>query len=469
MSKDAKHSRESGKRATSASKGRAVTPDENKRRGPTSSPAAPAANASQPAIHPVGYYDSNGRGFYTQSEDGNWISVAESSIKRLLRWQVYDEEKDPDIRNELIQRHMIKLQFKENVSYAGALAGYPRGLMKVGDKRFLITSGPRIIAARKGPFPLLLKFFCELLGNNQHLLFGWLKSSLESLRAGPPFRPGQMFALAGPGGCGKSLLQDLLTEIFGGRFAKPYEWLIGEDRWNDDILKAEHLMIEDDADATDYRSRRNFGFKIKGLVANQTQMLKQRFADNVPVRTFGRVSMTMNEEAENLMVMPIIDESLTDKIIFARASMATFPYDKNDLDGRAEYRENLSKEMPAFIAFLDAYVIPEQMQDQRYGIKGYQDPSLMLDLTELTPEEELLSLIDHLNIWEINSLKWTGTATKLQSVLLEKDRTGRIKSILTFSTACGVFLERLKRSHADRITEDRNGGKTREWTIHKSV
>ncbi len=434
--------------------------------------ASPSRSGSQTAPsnaerQPIAYYDSNRSRFYTLSSGGDWIAFTEGSLKRRLRWEIYRDEKDDDLRGALIQQHLMRLQIDENVVYAGPLAGHQRGIHIIDGHKFLITSGPRLIIPRKGTCPTLGKFIDELLGENQYLLYSWLKCSLETLRKGPPFRPGQMFALAGPSGCGKSLLQDILTEIFGGRFAKPYDWLIGQEKWNDDMLGAEHLMIEDDASSTDYRSRRSFGAKLKNLVANQTQMLKRRFADAIAVRTFGRVTITLNEEPESLMVMPPIDESLADKIIFVRASRATFPFDDNDLEARAAFRKQITKELPAFLDFLDRYEIPTNMRDQRYGVKGYQEPSLMRDLNELTPEEELLAFIDSSDLWILGSNSWTGTAAQLQTKLKEFDKTGRLKEILTFSTACGAFLARLMRIHPDRIAADRNGGKTREWTIMK--
>ena len=420
--------------------------------------------ADSPA-DPVAYYDSNRGRFYTKSRAGEWIAFTEGSLKRRLRWEMFAGIECDIKRGALIQQHMLALQLDHPVVYAGPIAGYPTGITHLCGHRVLITSGPRIIHAKKGSTPTLTKFITELLGDRDIMLYGWLKCALETLRRGAPFRPGQMFAIAGPSGCGKSLLQDLLTELFGGRFAKPYDFLIGEEKWNDDLLGAEHLMIEDDASSTDYRSRKSFGAKLKNLVANQTQMLKRRFSDSIPVAAFSRVTITLNEESECLMVLPPIDESLTDKIILLRAKKAAFPFGDDDLDGRKRYREILSSELPAFVHFLSALQIPPGLTDQRYGIVGYQEPSLMEDLIELTPEEELLTMIDYLNIWNIDRAPWEGTAAALQAMLLQKDTTGRIKSILSFSTACGVFLERIKRNHPDRVSESRVKGKTREWTI----
>lgn len=431
----------------------------------TSSPPKANGKATQKVADPIAYYDSNRGRFYTLSRAGDWIAFTEGSLKRRLRWEMFANIESDEKRGMMIQQHMLALQIDHDVSYAGPIGGYPSGIHNLCGNRVLVTTGPKVIVPRKGEFRTLKIFIEQLLGDKSPMLYAWLKSAMETLGKGPPFRPGQMLAIAGPSGCGKSLLQNILTELFGGRFAKPYDYLIGEDKWNDDLLGAEHLMIEDDASSTDYRSRRSFGSKLKNLVANQTQMLKRRFTDSLPVAAFSRVTITLNEEPECLMVLPPIDDSLSDKIILLRASRAAFPFGDGDLDARRRYREKLSSELPAFLSFLQSFEIPEEMTNQRYGVCGYQEPYLMQELTELTPEEELLTMIDHLNIWDVDRRDWIGTASQLQAQLLDKDKTGRVKTILSFSTACGVFLERLKRVHADRISDYRSHGKTREWTI----
>lgn len=413
----------------------------------------------------IAYYDSNRKQFFTISNEGQWIAFNEASLKRRLRWEIFSDVSDKSMRGSLIQKHIMALQLNFNVAYAGQVAGYQPGIHTICGNRILVTSGPRLISPRKGKCDTILKLIEELFGDRCLMVYGWMKCGQETLRRGAPFRPGQMLAMAGKSGCGKSLFQDFLTEFFGGRFAKPYEFLIGEDKWNDDLLGAEHLMIEDEASSTDYRSRRTFGAKLKNLVANQTHMIKRRFTDSIAVASFGRITISLNEDGENLMVLPPIDESLSDKIILLRANKATFPFEDGDLDGRTVFRKKLSSELPAFMSFLDAFEIQSSLRDQRYGICGYQEPSLLHDLRELTPEEELLSMIDHLQIWDVDLNPWKGPANKLQAELLEKDRTGRIKSILSFSTACGVFLERIKRSHPERVQDHRSHGSVREWTI----
>jgi len=53
-------------------------------------------------------------------------------------------------------------------------------------------------------------------------------------------------------------MQKILTPILGGRAARPYRYMIGTTDFNSDLFLAEHLMIEDEAAATDISSRKHF-------------------------------------------------------------------------------------------------------------------------------------------------------------------------------------------------------------------
>ena len=116
---------------------------------------------------------------------------------------------------------------------AASLAGYHKGIVEFRDKRLLILDSPVFIAAQPGDWTLLSEFLLNLLGVNQvQYFYGWLKIALEALY-NKKFRPGQALVLAGPKDCGKSLLQNLLTVLFGGRSAKPHQYMNGGTDFNE--------------------------------------------------------------------------------------------------------------------------------------------------------------------------------------------------------------------------------------------
>ena len=93
---------------------------------------------------------------------------------------------------------------------------------------------------------------------------------MESFRA-RRWRASQLLALAGEAGSGKSLTQNLLTEIFGGRSTKPYQFMKGDTAFNSQIFAGEHLMLEDESERIDIRSRRHFAAMMKTLLASRDQ------------------------------------------------------------------------------------------------------------------------------------------------------------------------------------------------------
>lgn len=423
------------------------------------------ANATEVLAH----YDSSRGTYWTRNSKQDWIQFTESALKRRLRLERYGDIPDKYLQVMQADKDLLKMQTENDVSYAGPIAGYRSGIHEICGQRILVTEGPKLIKWAHRPWPNLKRLIQGMFGDNAPILYGWLNCALRSLYAGPPFRPGQMFAIAGPAGCGKSLLQNLITEAFGGRSAKPYRYLVGDTSFNSDLMRAEHLMIEDDASSTDPRSRKSFGTMLKNLIVNETQSLHRKGRDAISVTPFIRVSISLNDEPENLMVLPPMEESLKDKVILLRASKPEFIYADDDLAQRKLYREELTAELPGFIAFVRDYRIPERMKSQRYGMIAYQEPSLLKDLMELAPEWKLLSIIDSLGIWEYGQSEWSGTASALEELLRSRDKTGMVKDLCWFSTACGVFLKSISVGMPDRVSCSRIHGGARIWTIKKPI
>jgi energy-coupling factor transporter ATP-binding protein EcfA2 len=431
--------------------------------GPATSPA-PAVSPKK-KVGPVAYYDCGRNGYWTTNARGEWTPYTEASLRRLMKYTLFHEVQDKDLQYALLDKKLIDLQQHHDVAYAGPIAGYVPGLHDICGQRILVTTGPKLLTPKDGKFPKLGRLLDQLLGDNQRVFFAWMKCALRALYAGPPFRPGQMMAIAGPAGCGKSLLQNLITEMLGGRSAKPYRYMIGDTAFNSDLFQNEHLMIEDEAASHELRVRRHFGSQLKTMIANEVQSLHRKGRDALSMSVYWRITVTLNDEPENLMVLPPVDESLKDKIILLRAMPATFPYGKDDIPGRRLYRMALSDELPAFLAFLKSFRIPERMLHQRYGCDAFQDDVLFKDLEELAPEAKLMNLIDNLRPWGIDNQPFVGSAADLENLLLDKDKNGRVKSLLYFSTACGTYLARLRHRFPERVKESRSVQRSRMWQI----
>jgi len=428
-------------------------------------PAVPVVKAKK--VGPIAFYDSNKNGYWSQNTRADWVNYSESSIRRILKYQKFSSLTDKEALAAMIDKELMGLQTEHDVAYAGPIAGYTHGLHTICNQRVLVTSGPKLIRPAEGNCQFLKKFIEDLLRGEAKHLYAWLKSGLRSLYAGPEFRPGQMLAIAGPAGCGKSLLQNVITEIFGGRSAKPYRYMIGETSFNSDLFAAEHLMIEDEAASNDLRIRRTFGSMLKNMIVNVTQSLHRKGREALSVSPFWRVTITLNDEPENLMVLPPLDESLRDKVTLLKAYMAEMPYVTDDMNGRKLFRQKLTDEIPAFLKFLQGWRIPQMMLNKRYGVSAYQNADLVQALLELSPEAKLLNLIDSLMIWNVDMEPWKGTSRELEERLLEKDKSGRVAKLLNYNSACGVYLARLPRHFPDRVIKHEDRSRQIIWEIHR--
>jgi len=444
------------------------------RAGPRETPnvdtATITASPAQKQAHEV-YFDFNRRGSYwTRNAHGGWIMMNETQVSRKLRASGVSRNRPDGCQVSPLDERLLDIQERFDVHYAGPLAGYRAGIYTVGEKRILVTESPRLVPPVQGDWPILAKLIAGLLVDGdcdqRPYFYGWLKVAVEALAKGG-IRPGQTLALCGPKDCGKSLLQNLLTVLLGGRSAKPYQFMAGQTTFNADLFEAEHLQIEDDQSSTDIRARRNFGTSIKALCVNDTQRLhdKGRRAFN-GLRPFWRVTITVNDEPENLMVLPPLDDSLEDKLMLLRAFRRPMPMPTDSNEERDAFMATLRGELPAFVHFLMTWVIPEELRSNRFGVTHYHHPELVEAIDSLAPEQKLLLLLDGELFTTPAAGPWHGTAAELEMRLTGMDSrcAHEARKLLSWSTACGVYLGRLAKRMKERIEYTHNPD-SRKWTI----
>ena len=135
------------------------------------------------------------------------------------------------------------------------------------------------------------------------------------------------------------------------------KWIIGRTNFNADLFEAEHLMIADEVPFTDLASRRVFGSKIKDITVNSIQTCHGKFANAIHLMPCWRLTISLNEESENLQMLPPLDTSLRDKIMLFKIKKAKILLPCNSPQERKEFWEELKKELPAFIQFLQNWEI----------------------------------------------------------------------------------------------------------------
>lgn len=430
-------------------------------------PAVEEFEQAVAAKPPEAWYDLAKKEYLIEDQGGEWYSINETQFKRVLKQHGLSARVDSGKTTSAQDEAILKIQQSRNVHFAGPMAGYRKGFHPIGNARVLVTSSPRIIAAGEGDWLTLRKLMTGLLGEGIQFetLNGWLKTSYEALRDGR-LRPGQALVMCGPHNCGKSLLQNLITVILGGRAAKPYQALTGGTSFNADLFGAEHLMVEDEQPATDINSRRKFGAAIKGVTVNEGQRLHAKHRDAILLKPFWRLSVSLNDETENLMVLPPVDDSLADKMILLKVSRSVMPMPSDTGEEREAFWGQLLKELPAFISFLESWKIPDTLRCPRFGVRHYHNPEILEALDALAPELRLLSLID------ATLFTLPHTYADMTAEVLEQQLTGdgavnryEARKLLSWNNATGTYLGRLAKKRPDRVESTRSATE-RKWRLH---
>ena len=409
------------------------------------------------------YYDMQKKLFWMPADDDAWVPVNETQYARSLKSVGLSQKPEPGENISAVERELLKTQCSRNVAYAGPVAGHDAGVIDAGAGRILVTSSPTIIAPSPGQWPTLKKLMQNLFGQQLPYVMLWIKVAYECL-ASRNFRPGQALVMCGPPGCGKSLFQKVLTQILGGRTAKPYQYMTGGTQFNSDLLGSEHLTIEDENPSSDIRARRTFGSFIKDIVANSDQRLHAKKCDALMVQPFWRLSVSLNNEPENIMMLPPLDLSIADKLILLMVEHHPMPMPTGTLEQMQAFWKTLVSEIPALLHELVSNAIPAKYACPRYGVKHYHDPEIVQALSDIAPENRLLELIETGIFGQVKSGAISRqpeplslTAIEWERKLCSSDSSVQYEArqlLGNWSGACGTYLGRLAKSHPDRVVCD---------------
>lgn len=376
-------------------------------------------------------------------------------------------------------------QKNRQIDYAGGLAGHRRGIFTDGSgRKYLVTDEANGVwnEPDKARAKMLPKFFIALIeellpGDQMEYFCHWLAISLRSMRKSD-FRPGQACIFAGPAGCGKTLLQSIITEVLGGRSSDPFRYLMELTQFNKDLCQSEHWMIADPPTTIDVRTRRAFGNKLKEATVNPLFSVHAKGKDAMSLPIFRRVTISVNDEPENLAVCPPLDPSIQDKVFLFHCAMAQKCFDNfRDKDGevdRAGVWQSVMDEIDLIRAWLLKNYTPKNVpkadRDDRFGIKAWHHPELLQELAAMAKETRLLQLIDEAlfpaqDDDQAAHTPKTGSSSELEKELRKSDIGYQFEKLLSFVGEFASLLGKLHKSQPGRVEKKTSGGYA-TWTIN---
>jgi hypothetical protein len=434
-----------------------------------------ATNIVQALPLPPVYYSQQGPSYWVEDARGKWIRINETSAKIAIKTNGYGDEKSEDVSE--CERCLLNIQSQQNVAYAGALAGYRAGHYSINNNSVLVTESPRLILPAPGEWPTLRTVFQGMFGDENHrqleYLYAWLKMGIEAVYSGTG-SPGQALVMAGPVNSAKSLTQGLITEIMGGRSAKPYLYMTGGTTFNGDLFRAEHLMIEDDAEHISMEARRVFAAHIKSISVNRDQHCHGKNKEALTLTPIWRLSISLNDEPQRLLVLPSLDNDVADKMIILKARCCPMPMPTDTPAQRQAFWQRLVRELPCFVHYLQQWAIPADLRSPRFGIMHFHHPEIATSLFRASPENRLLEIIDHTlfqgryAVPELHADEPVeGTAREIQDRLFDGRMAFEAKSLLKYAGSCGTYLGRLQRSpEAHQRIQSRTVQGETVWSIY---
>ena len=429
--------------------------------GTTSRPAPPS-------VDDLMIFSENGKNYLVGVDYETFISMNASDLRRHLIALGFSARANGAPLSE-VDAAIHRVQTKKCVAYVGPLAGKNAGIHSVAGQKILVTGGPKIIAPDASvEWPLLRQILEQMFTPDDPVqlvyFWGWLAHAYNSLRNGVVSQ-GQALAIAGRRDSGKSLVQDIISTVLGGRVANPYAYMTGRTDFNRELFGAEVLMFGDEVASTDYRNRVKFGAFIKQFVVNATQRCHGKGREAVLLDPLWRVVMSLNDEATSLDVLPpMTQDSMTDKLtIFKVARPTVFDADWKTW-ARPQRWERIMREVPGLLGHLADFRLPHELHDGRLGVKAYQNPDLLVVVGAESPDRRLLELVDSAAPWWPTGstvispesppprAPWSGTAQQLESRLFKSESVSlQARRLLYYEGACGTYLSTLTKKNPGRV------------------
>lgn len=391
-----------------------------------------------------GLFYYSGKGSYAmQSGDGFIPLSGDWQVKEHLRkFHVRENHKGTEC-------HLCDIRSHNYVNYIGEIAGYPPGLHTFEGSKLLVTRGPNIIPAAQGDGSFIHAFVRTLLvregdETQLHAFLAWLQLARRALLRGQRVQIPAL-AIVGGSGDGKSLLIHIINQCLGGREANAYRYLSGSTNFNADLIRAELLCCDDQAASKDHRSRLRLAQNTKNLLFATSVRVEPKGKDAFNCAPIQALVLAANDDPQHLRVLPELDETMRDKITILRSYPSPLP---PEIAGKKELiQPRVLEAVPGFVHDLEEEDYSAHYDFATGRLLCHWNEEAVAALGALSPETTLLELIHSADVITERIREtgyWVGTAADLEAVLFDNMRT-RIAAqrILTFTTACGVFLSRL--------------------------
>jgi Family of unknown function (DUF5906) len=358
------------------------------------------------------YYYGGKSGYAMQLDDGSFIPLSESQVRQHLN--------DEGVPRKEAEGCLCQIRTQNYVVWMGNMAGHPSGVRfseDAGD-RFLVLKSPTIIPSNPGKWPTIKRIVTGLFDDPAHpeqleSVLWWMKAARENVIRGKRV-PLPALAMIGPRACGKTLFTEIVRLALGGRAAAAYRAFTGETDFNAEIIAAELLLVDDEIASKDSRTRSAFAQGIKSNLFASSMRVEAKGQTAFNARPVHALVIALNDGADNLRVLPELDDGMRDKILLIKANQAQLR--GRELKDRDYLAQKIREELPAFLDHLEKMKLPRNVVNSRTRTKAFQHPEILTAVDEISPEHRLFELIQQ-HFEATKTSDWEGTAAELEGML----------------------------------------------------
>lgn len=428
----------------------------------------------------------DGTSYWRREVDHNYGKLGREDVMLELRRRGFSPKKTPGSEISRVEEAVHHVQTNARVVYAAPLCGRSAGRHIENGAAILATDSPRIIEAIAGNAEPLETFFGNLLGRSSHDLsavvqyqtfLAWLQRARRALRAVEQHLPGHMLALVGAADCGKTLAQTLTTKMLGGRQADPSLWLTGKSPFNDGIWGAEHWAASDSNIEDNLAARKMLRDRIKEATANESLGCHRKHRGEITLRPIARLTLSANDDTDSTFVLPVLDDSIKDKLIYLKCFKSAVPFPTDTDTGAKAFFKSLTDAIPAFLHLVETFDVPAELRKGRFGVREFHHPDIVNLLVGANADSDLSDILtDWLDHGGPNGegQDYVGTAALLDGLLNGSVYGETYRRVCSTATKLGQALGRLSRADGWRsrviglpIRVGGNHQKQMQWTIRR--
>jgi hypothetical protein len=261
-----------------------------------------------------------------------------------------------------------------------AVMPYQRfGRVDVNGKLYLNTFTIKPCQPRRGHPTVILKLFKEMFGDTQYMYFmSWLSYFYKNCHAFAP-KPGNALYLAGDQGAGKGLFHDGILPALVGKGADGMSLL--NSSFTGLVFQHPFVKFPDKITTLTEQQRVKFTGVVKDLVANNDRVINNKYGSMDNIEWAGRVIISLNLGERSSDALPDYDPEDSDKYMLLHVKHEE-TIDKYNMDG---WKAVIQEEKHALAHYLLSFEIPEELVDQRFGVKAYHNKLLLEEMEYNNP------------------------------------------------------------------------------------